>query len=47
MEMNKEEQLRTSMNAETLMEDLEQGKGKLTVADGTAKARRVSLVHPS
>ena len=45
MEMNREEQLRTSMNAETLMADLEQGKARLTIADRTAKARHVSLVR--
>ena len=44
-EMNREEQLRALMNTETLIADLEQGKGKLIVADGIAKARRVSLVR--
>ena len=43
--MNREEQLQTSMNTETLMADLEQGKGKLTDADETAEERRVSLVR--
>ena len=45
MEMNREEQLRALMNAETLMADLEQGKARLTIADGTTKVRRVSLVR--
>ena len=43
--MNRGEQLRASMNTETLMADLEQGKGKLTDADGVAEERRVSLVR--
>ena len=44
MKMNREEQLRALRHVETLMADLEQGKARLTIADGTAKVRRVSLV---
>ena len=36
-EMNREEQLRALMNTKTLMADIEKGKGKLTLADGTAR----------
>ena len=45
MEKNREEQFQASRNTETLMIDLEKGKGKLTDADGAAEERRVSLVR--
>ena len=45
MKKNREEQFQASRNTETLVIDLEQGKGKLTDVDRAAEERRVSLVR--
>ena len=45
MKKNREEQFQASGNTETLMIDIEEGKGKLTDVDRAADERRVSLVR--